>query len=104
VGARKEEVFEFLNATGDAAVLHFPKTVVTPDERLEQNRQVIQGLFGDATDVVINLVWVPAGTSRQLKIHEDAKPGVYDYVVLVFTTRGPAEAEGNSRPKIIVDP
>ena len=104
VGARRKDVLEFLNFTSFRALLHFPPGLVTVDERLNQNKQILQELFGEATDIVISLVFVPAGGSRTLEISDKAQAGAHDYGVLVWTPRGPAEAEGTSRPKIIVDP
>jgi hypothetical protein len=92
------------NLTGYPVTLRFPSGVLEPiNLPAGAFAKVPESLHGQLVHISRSVRTVAANGHDRFPFHEGAS-GVYSYLVDVETPGGPVPAEGESAPRVIVDP
>jgi hypothetical protein len=102
--------FEVINATGYTVLVALPEEVLPDDsERPKRKKRIEESLAADPADFLARAVQIEPNGSTTFNIPPLAgaryRPEIeYSYEVAVFPVGGTEPAEGNSPPKIIIEP
>jgi hypothetical protein len=104
VAVKHDDGFDIKNLAGSPVWIQLPVDIIVADDTRAEREALLEKVFDrDVAVLLAKARWVNHGDTAHFDFR-DGVTGVFEYHVVVFPQGGGVPADGDSPPRIIVDP